>query len=928
MDSHGFIINGKRTFLVSAGLEYARMPRAQWKDRLLRLKRGGFNCVEFYTFWNFHEAQEGKFDFSGDHDLNAFLQLVKQMGMYAIARVGPYYCAEWDFGGYPHWLRQKEGMVVRYPDTQFEQYVDHFFGKLIPIIAANQINHGGSVIMVQLENEHPASWGTYIPNEYFSHLQRTALSLGIEVPYFFSGLHHGSDPAGNTPELYDPKRPNPWFTTEFWSVWFDKYGSDQKDADEYGRRTWKIISRGGGGYNYYMAYGGSNFGYTNDDEDAASYDYGAAVGQTGDLRPLYYQFKRNALFAESFRNILENCTTTAAYNNISTDSSIHINARTNEQGTLVFLDNKGKEPKTTQIRTHDGILLPEEGGIHLASGEIFPIVHRFKLTNDVAIDWAITRILGIEHSGMVTTIVVYGNAATPGEIYFIANQDMRVTKGKGNFEQQEKKLRLHFSFDEATPTIYEFTSDNETIRIVAVDTQLSDRTWFINENNIHSVIVGPEYLGDIQKSEEGYALNTEHFWTQKKIFPHIWAFDEKVKETDYQVPDVYHPDSLVFTTVWQMKDASIAAETTFDDSKWLKSENPLQMGADGDTTAYAWYRTRISAPLDDIYSLDISKGNGRYIVFIDGKKTTSDNIHHLQFSLSKGEHTLAIFATHDGRNKLVSYVGKLDLDEKGIAGEALLHKGVLPNLNHWQFVKAESPADSANTPSFADGKNYFAGGDAFHGEKGFGWFQTTFPKAITPDSIYFSDIDDNAIVYINGVRAGVHKGWGKSFSVPFVKGNADSNIITLFVENTDGSGGIGKIVKAVFNNDKKIKGWRMKGGLQIYSLKGWTNAIAGNTGVPTFFRNYFTIKDTAPNVKAMWRVSFKGLSHGFIWVNGHNLGRYPEKIPIDGLYIPECWLKEGKNEIMVFDEFGNTPDNISIYPEQQASRDKARIIIK
>src|SRR5882672_9643082 len=54
-DSKGFLINGKRTFIVSAGMEYSRVPRQLWFDRLLRLKRAGFNCIEIYTFWNFHE---------------------------------------------------------------------------------------------------------------------------------------------------------------------------------------------------------------------------------------------------------------------------------------------------------------------------------------------------------------------------------------------------------------------------------------------------------------------------------------------------------------------------------------------------------------------------------------------------------------------------------------------------------------------------------------------------------------------------------------------------------------------------------------------------------------------------------------------------------------------------------------------------------
>ena len=133
-----------------------------------------------------------------------------------------------------------------------------------------------------------------MPNAYFTHLQDKPLALGLEVPYFFSGLHHGSDPAGHGPWT-DAGRPNPWFTTEFWSVWYDRYGPRTPATPlTYDRRTWKIIAYGGNGYNYYMAHGGTNFGYTNNNEDAASYDYGAAVGQAGDLRPalLHLQARR------------------------------------------------------------------------------------------------------------------------------------------------------------------------------------------------------------------------------------------------------------------------------------------------------------------------------------------------------------------------------------------------------------------------------------------------------------------------------------------------------------------------------------------------------------------------------------------------------------------------------------------------------------
>ena len=326
-DGRGFLIHGKRTFLMSGGMEYTRIPHVLWRDRLLRLKRAGFNCVEVYTFWNTHEPRPNQFNFAGDADLDLFLKTAKSLGLYAIVRVGPYYCAEWDSGGYPVWLRFAPGVRVRENNPQFIAAVDRFWDKLIPIVAANQINRGGSVILVQLENEHPLGWGTEMPNPYFVHLQQKALSLGLEVPYFFSGLHHGSDPAGDAPWSTAGRR-SPWMTTEFWSVWYDRYGQTQADVDTYDRRVWKVLAYGGNGLNLYMFHGGTNFGYTNDDEDAASYDYGAAIGQAGDLRPTYYRFKRAALFAHSFESILEDSdNATDAYKGAASDPNIRVTAR-------------------------------------------------------------------------------------------------------------------------------------------------------------------------------------------------------------------------------------------------------------------------------------------------------------------------------------------------------------------------------------------------------------------------------------------------------------------------------------------------------------------------------------------------------------------------------------------------------------------------
>lgn len=808
-DKQGFIINGKKTFLVSAGLEYARIPRQLWRDRLLRLKRDGFNCIEIYTFWNFHEPHEGRFDFDGDHDLDAFLKLVKQMGMYATVRVGPYYCAEWDFGGYPIWLRFKGDFSVRQPNAEFEKYADRFFDTLIPIVSRNQVNHGGSVVLVQVENEHDAGWGTLMPNQYFTHLQEKVLSLGIQVPYFFSGLHHGGDPAGNGTRAFDdPTRPNPWYTTEFWTVWYNYYGSTQKDADQFGRRTWKIIEHGGGGYNYYMAHGGTNFGYTNNNEDAASYDYGAAVGQTGDLRPIYYQFKRNALFARSFESILCNAAdASGTYKGAVSDSNVQVYARHSSNGDILFLDNRGSREATLRLNADKLQELPPGINLTLAPGEIMPIVRNFPIAGRVTLDWAVARVLGLSKQGNTVTLVVYGPAGSNAGLRFSSDSPIEPLSGKEAFSGSAKSTLLNLTFREGAPVVYSFKSGAGFIRIVALDPTLADRTWFADDKGRQYVITGPEYLGDVTAENNRLRLTAEHFWKETRAFP-VYIFSGAQSRTvSVTAPAVDHTEELVLGA-WRTKAASAAAGQDFDDNQWLKSNTAEQMGADGDLSCYAWYRASVHTDSAGDYTLRIGKGGDRATIFVDGAHVASGRVpgNFTILGLTPGNHTLAVFTAHDGRDKLYNYYGPVEYkDAKGLSGDVFLQRG----------------------------------------------------------------------------KAGIQ-----------------SAIL--------------------------LTGWRMKGGPgDDAAVNGWKPLEAADTfDRPVFYSSAFTVPSSVGSSNhPMWRVTFEGLGHGSIWVNSHNLGRYPEKIPVRSLYIPECWLVKGDNRIVVYDEDGNRPDKIRIRAEAAASRD-------
>src|SRR6266567_1531184 len=61
-DANCFTVNDKDAFIFSAAFHYPRCPRALWRNRLEKLFRAGFNTIETYVFWNYHEPEEGSVD--------------------------------------------------------------------------------------------------------------------------------------------------------------------------------------------------------------------------------------------------------------------------------------------------------------------------------------------------------------------------------------------------------------------------------------------------------------------------------------------------------------------------------------------------------------------------------------------------------------------------------------------------------------------------------------------------------------------------------------------------------------------------------------------------------------------------------------------------------------------------------------------------
>ncbi len=948
-DGRGFLVHGRRTFIVAGELQYPRTPRALWRDRLLRIKRAGYNTVQTYAFWNYHEPQEGKFEFTGEKDLNAFLQLVHSMGMYAIVRMGPYVNAEWDTGGLPVWLRFKPGLRPMSDNAPFYRAVSPYFSKLVPILVKNQITHGGPILMVQMENEHVLpggiGGGTDLPNPYYKWYYTKMRAMGLSVPLFFSGLNHSDDPAGDTP-FDTSQRLSPWYSTEFWTGWVGRYGVDSDREKKLERATWKVIAYGGAGYTHYTMAGGTDFDTWNNNEQAASYDFGSPIGQAGDLRSGYYSCKKAAFFATSFGNLLADSVAKDGGDGAApTAGAIQISNRKGPAGEALFLFNRTGSPIPTQIKI-GATAYPTAGPIRLDSGEIMPIVRNYLLAPGVKMTLAAARILGIARQGHLTTLVVYGNPADPAELHFAAAH-FPLLRLQPGLTASAGGVVLQTIIPAATPNDFAFQSGGQTVRILVMPTAMADRTWFLGNGLI---ACGPDYVGDVQTLPNSMVrLATERNELGPKpadSLPDL-LFTPNAEQTPLRLAPLAPATGKMASAqppvlqAWRADPLTQPAKPGYDDSRWKASTQALPMGADGDYSAYAWYRTTINAPVAGTYQINLSSGGDWVSCFVSGKHAASyltPAPRRLAVDLQAGPNKIAFLTAHYGRDKLFNYYGPLDvIDAKGIAGPVTLTKnaGTTTELNafRWQ-ADDQAPADSekqaapgldTSGPPWADANTST---DVFGGRIGWAWFRAVLPNAPGPHRrIYFHSIDDLGTVYLNGHQLGDPVGLNsdKTLSLDAAWHEGGPNVLAVAVQNTGGPGGLtGEVrLEAGLEDGTPITNWKMRGGVTYpaYTSPAWKPLTGGSTGIPTFYHSTLGVTpptETGPH--PVLRASLDGLSRGFMWLNGRNIGRYPEKSPINGLYLPESLLRPGLNDLIIFDEDGNSPAGVKIFVEDAASR--------
>ncbi|XP_010689565.2 beta-galactosidase 8 isoform X1 [Beta vulgaris subsp. vulgaris] len=296
-DHRALVIDGKRRVLVSGSIHYPRSTPEMWADLIQKSKDGGLDIIETYIFWDLHEPVQGQYDFSGRKDLVKFVKLVGEAGLYVHLRIGPYVCAEWNYGGFPLWLHFVPGIKFRTDNKPFKEEMQRFTAYIVDLMKKNNLygSQGGPIILSQIENEYgniDSAYGS-AAKSYIKWAANMAVSLDTGVPWVMCQQADAPDPIINTCNGFycDQFTPNsnqkPKLWTENWSGWFSAFGSPipYRPVEDLAFAVARFYQRGGTMQNYYMYHGGTNFDHTSGGPFiTTTYDYDAPIDEYGIVR--------------------------------------------------------------------------------------------------------------------------------------------------------------------------------------------------------------------------------------------------------------------------------------------------------------------------------------------------------------------------------------------------------------------------------------------------------------------------------------------------------------------------------------------------------------------------------------------------------------------------------------------------------------------
>lgn len=326
-----FLMDGEPFHYISGSFHYFRALPEAWNHRLQTMKAAGLNAIDTYVEWSLHNPHDGVYNWDGIADVEKFIELATAQDFYIILRPGPYICAERDNGGLPHWLFKKyPGIKMRTSDSNYTQEVAKWYAALMPKFQKYLYGNGGNIIMVQVENEYGVfeacdfNYTRWLRDETEKYVGDKALLFTTDIPNermhcgkienVFATTDFGIDRIHEIDNIWSMLRKQqptgPLVNSEFYPGWLTHWQEDNQ------RRDGKLVAEAlqtmltyNASVNFYMFFGGTNFGFTagaNDwgfgdyMPDITSYDYDAVMDEAGGVTPKFELVRR--VIAE-YRNI-------------------------------------------------------------------------------------------------------------------------------------------------------------------------------------------------------------------------------------------------------------------------------------------------------------------------------------------------------------------------------------------------------------------------------------------------------------------------------------------------------------------------------------------------------------------------------------------------------------------------------------------------
>lgn len=867
-DDSSYLVDGNRVWLVSGSIHYFRVPAALWRDRLLKAKRAGLNCISTYVAWNVHEPAEGQWEFSGDADVVEFVRLAGELGLYVILRPGPYICAEWDFGGLPGWLTAKGGMSYRTSNAAYMHYFDKFFRQILPRLAEHQVSRGGSIILIQNENEYRM---TVMPDrltylEFISQLFRRA---GFDIPIIT--CNYSTDPA--VPETVECvngwddvvqqlkrlccRQPSaPLLVTEFWDGGFDRWGGEHqtRGARETARRALEILGCGGQ-YNYYMWHGGTNFGFFGSrlgGSDTAwqttSYDYDAPLAEGGGLTDKYYLTRLvnmqacrmgrfwAAAFMEAPSVTLHDTTSV-----LNVDGPL---------GRWAVVTNNGREEITTaRISLPTGLDL--DVSLEPIGAAAFPV--DLHLGEAVTLDYANLMPLGLFNNEKV--LVLHGPPGWEARISVNGNE-MRREVPAGD-----------------EPEIIEC----EELTLVVVNSELAMRTWFVDE----TLVFGPAYVGE-DLTEVVHAPRAKQY---ALLPPEGKLTHKKVKAAGGKSP------AAPRLGMWERR--GVCTEPAKRNLEWQKIDRPRDVDQLGEHHGYVWYRLEIEQARAGRRTLMLPDCEDRAVVFLNAQRLGTWGRGEgatrcpIRADFKRGRNTLVVLVDNLGRPSIGPHFGQ----RKGLFGHVydakLLRTGKFRLKGDQPFSRRIVPRHLAHmVPELQEGPIWEAALD--------------LPMTkVLPVHLSFAGVPHHVAVLCNDRVAGFFPargpGYGDVTLGSELKRGKNRVRLLLWGDVTPGSL---EGVRFHVLNENLSQGAK-------WFFRPWRVPAEGGPVVGKDFPAWYVTKFKYAGGGPLF-LHIVGARKGQIFINGHNAGRFWTIGPQEYYYLPECWLAP-ENELMLFSEDGNSP---------------------